>query len=55
MGQDLINDLLIFDTGNYLYGTSTMSAGLHINTGHPFQSLGPGLGRPSFSLGFVIF
>jgi hypothetical protein len=60
MGQDLINDLLIFDTavrriGNYLYGTSTMSTGLHINTEHPFQSLGPGHGRPSFSLGFVIY
>ena len=33
MGQDLINDLLIFDTtvrriGNYLYGTSAMSTRL---------------------------
>ena len=44
MGQDLIDDLLIFDTtvrriGKYLYGTPAMSTGLHINIEHPFREL----------------
>lgn len=54
MGQYLINDLLIFDTSNYLYSTSTVSTGFYIYVEYPFQSLGPGHGRPSFSLGFLI-
>jgi len=44
MGQDLIDDLLIFDTtvrriGKYLYGTPAMSTGRHINIEHPFKEL----------------
>jgi hypothetical protein len=36
MEQDLVNDLLIFDTAvrridDYLYGTPTVSAGFNIN------------------------
>jgi hypothetical protein len=31
MEQDLVNDLLIFYTGDYLYGTPTVSAGFNIN------------------------
>jgi hypothetical protein len=45
----------LFDTGDNLDGTSTMSTGLHVNIEYPFQSLSPGHGRPSFSIGFVIF
>lgn len=55
MEQDIVNNLLIFDTSNYLYGTPTMSAGFHIYIEYPFQSLSPGHSRPSFLRIFVIF
>ncbi len=36
MGQDLVDDLLIFDTGDNLDGATTMSAGFNINVEYPF-------------------
>jgi hypothetical protein len=60
MKQDFVDHHLIFDTavrriGGNLDGTSTMSTGLHVSIEYPFQLLSPGHGRPSFSIGFVIF
>jgi hypothetical protein len=60
MKQDFVDHHLIFDTavrriGDNLDGTYIMSTGLHVTIEYPFQSLGPGHGHLSFSIGFVIF
>ena len=54
MRKNLVNELLVFDTGDDLCGTTAMSTGFYIYVEYPFQPLGPGHGRPSFFWCFVL-
>ena len=54
MGQNFVNELLIFDTGDHFDESSTMGADFNINVEHPFQPLSPGHGGVAFIWRFFL-
>ena len=55
MGKNFINNLLNFDTGDDPDGAPAISTDFYIYIKHPFQTLRPGHGYPSFIGCFIFF
>ncbi len=54
MREYLVNDHRIFDTGNDLQRTATLSAMFDVDIEHTFESLRPCHGRVAFGFCFIV-